>query len=122
MPLLLINGRFNCPPVLLPVFAYGATGAGTTYTTLGSEESPGIGYLTVTELYKRTEASEEEESCEVLVSCQEVTPGPALAPPAALSLRSGAAADPAVPRLGYLLRRVSPGQPQPGRRLTRPVQ
>ncbi|XP_050571433.1 kinesin-like protein KIF18B isoform X2 [Cygnus atratus] len=55
-----------------PVFAYGATGAGKTYTMLGSEQSPGIMYLTMVELYKRIEARKDEKSCEVLVSYQEV--------------------------------------------------
>ncbi|NXV79173.1 KI18B protein, partial [Atlantisia rogersi] len=61
-----LNG-YNCS-----VFAYGATGAGKTYTMLGSETSPGIMYLTMVELYKRIEARKEEQSCEVLVSYQEV--------------------------------------------------
>ncbi|NWI70228.1 KI18B protein, partial [Todus mexicanus] len=58
---------YNCS-----VFAYGATGAGKTYTMLGSEESPGIMYLTMVELYRKIEARKEEKSCEVLVSYQEV--------------------------------------------------
>ncbi|NXC41315.1 KI18B protein, partial [Penelope pileata] len=58
---------YNCS-----VFAYGATGAGKTYTMLGSEESPGIMYLTMAELYRRIEARRDEKSCEVLVSYQEV--------------------------------------------------
>ncbi|KAM6312136.1 kinesin-like protein KIF18B [Podargus strigoides] len=61
-----LNG-YNCS-----VFAYGATGAGKTYTMLGSEKSPGIMYLTVVELYKRIEARKAEKSCEVLISYQEV--------------------------------------------------
>ncbi|XP_074972833.1 kinesin-like protein KIF18B isoform X3 [Phalacrocorax aristotelis] len=61
-----LNG-YNCS-----VFAYGATGAGKTYTMLGSEKSPGIMYLTMVELYKRIEARKEKKSCEVLVSYQEV--------------------------------------------------
>ncbi|KFQ68586.1 Kinesin-like KIF18B, partial [Phaethon lepturus] len=61
-----LNG-YNCS-----VFAYGATGAGKTYTMLGSETNPGIMYLTMVELYKRIEARKEEKSCEVLVSYQEV--------------------------------------------------
>ncbi|XP_027638921.2 kinesin-like protein KIF18B [Falco peregrinus] len=60
------------PPFLLTAFAYGATGAGKTYTMLGSEKSPGIMYLTMVELYKRIEARKEEKICEVLVSYQEV--------------------------------------------------
>ncbi|KFV86614.1 Kinesin-like KIF18B, partial [Struthio camelus australis] len=61
-----LNG-YNCS-----VFAYGATGAGKTYTMLGSEKSPGIMYLTMVELYKRIEARKDEKSCEVLISYQEV--------------------------------------------------
>ncbi|NXT25422.1 KI18B protein, partial [Syrrhaptes paradoxus] len=61
-----LNG-YNCS-----VFAYGATGAGKTYTMLGSEKSPGIMYLTMVELYMRIEARKEEKSCQVLVSYQEV--------------------------------------------------
>ncbi|NWQ86625.1 KI18B protein, partial [Burhinus bistriatus] len=61
-----LNG-YNCS-----VFAYGATGAGKTYTMLGSEKNPGIMYLTMVELYKRIEARKEEKSCKVLVSYQEV--------------------------------------------------
>lgn len=66
------------------MFAYGATGAGKTYTMLGSEESPGIMYLTMVELYRKIEARKEEKSCEVLVSYQEVmlrpSPGPSSHP------------------------------------------
>ncbi|NXD72068.1 KI18B protein, partial [Eolophus roseicapillus] len=58
---------YNCS-----VFAYGATGAGKTYTMLGSERSPGIMYFTMVELYKRIEARKQEKSCGVLVSYQEV--------------------------------------------------
>ncbi|NXP04567.1 KI18B protein, partial [Thinocorus orbignyianus] len=61
-----LNG-YNCS-----VFAYGATGAGKTYTMLGSEKNPGIMYLTMVELYRRIEARKEQKSCEVLVSYQEV--------------------------------------------------
>ncbi|NXY78369.1 KI18B protein, partial [Glareola pratincola] len=61
-----LNG-YNCS-----VFAYGATGAGKTYTMLGSEKNPGIMYFTMEELYKRIKAKKEEKSCEVLVSYQEV--------------------------------------------------
>lgn len=71
MLLPLINNCFNPPPFLLPVFAYGATGAGKTYTMVGSESSPGIMYLTMVGLYEKIEARK-EKSCEVLVSYQEV--------------------------------------------------
>lgn len=67
------------------MFAYGATGAGKTYTMLGSEQSPGIMYLTMAELYRRIEARRDEKSCEVLVSYQEVCVFP---------MCFGAAADP----------------------------
>lgn len=118
MLLPLINHRFNHLPFLLPVFAYGATGAGKTYTMLGSEESPGIMYLTMVELYKRIEARREEKSCEVLVSYQEVHCGRATSPPAlrSPSLGFGVDLDPVVPCLGYLLCcqlcPVSSGQPE----------
>ncbi|XP_051496052.1 LOW QUALITY PROTEIN: kinesin-like protein KIF18B [Apus apus] len=62
-----VLGGYNCS-----VFAYGATGAGKTYTMLGSEQSPGIMYLSMVELYKRLEARKGEKSCQVLVSYQEV--------------------------------------------------
>ncbi|KAL7976940.1 hypothetical protein Chor_008889 [Crotalus horridus] len=54
------------------VFAYGATGAGKTYTMLGSEKEPGIMYLTIKELYKKIEVKKEEKLCEVFISYQEV--------------------------------------------------
>lgn len=38
---------YNCS-----VFAYGATGAGKTFTMLGTPEQPGIAYLTIVELLK----------------------------------------------------------------------
>jgi len=34
------------------VFAYGATGAGKTYTMLGTHDNPGIMFLTLKELYE----------------------------------------------------------------------
>lgn len=71
------------------MFAYGATGAGKTYTMLGSEQSPGIMYLTMAELYRRIEARRDEKSCEVLVSYQEVRVSPVC---------FGAAADPIAPQ------------------------
>ncbi|XP_064015719.1 kinesin-like protein KIF18B isoform X3 [Pogoniulus pusillus] len=57
---------YNCS-----VFAYGATGAGKSFTMMGSEQSPGIIYLAMVELYKQLEARK-EKSYEVLVSYQEV--------------------------------------------------
>ncbi|XP_015670124.1 kinesin-like protein KIF18B [Protobothrops mucrosquamatus] len=66
----ILNGvlsGYNCS-----VFAYGATGAGKTYTMLGSEKEPGIMYLTMKELYKKIEVKKEEKLCEVFISYQEV--------------------------------------------------
>lgn len=37
------------------VFAYGATGAGKTYTMLGTEDQPGIMMLSIEELFKSIE-------------------------------------------------------------------
>ncbi|KAK9396809.1 kinesin-like KIF18B [Crotalus adamanteus] len=54
------------------VFAYGATGAGKTYTMLGLEKEPGIMYLTMKELYKKIEVKKEEKLCELFISYQEV--------------------------------------------------
>ena len=54
------------------VFAYGATGAGKTYTMLGNMENPGVTFLTMMELYKRINEVREEKSCEVAVSYCEV--------------------------------------------------
>ena len=43
------------------VFAYGATGAGKTYTMLGTEENPGIMSLTMNELFERIKSYPERE-------------------------------------------------------------
>lgn len=39
------------------MFAYGATGAGKTFTMLGTAEQPGIAYLTIVELLEFIEKS-----------------------------------------------------------------
>ncbi|ROT71207.1 putative kinesin-like protein KIF18A-like, partial [Penaeus vannamei] len=62
----LLNG-YNCS-----VFAYGATGAGKTFTMLGKPDSPGITFLTLMELYRRIEEIKEEKTCEVGISYLEV--------------------------------------------------
>lgn len=62
-----LNG-YNCS-----IFAYGATGAGKTYTMLGSNNSPGIIFLCMMELYQRIEESKKDKSFEVAVSYIEVT-------------------------------------------------
>ena len=43
------------------VFAYGATGAGKTYTMLGNEENPGIMSLTLNELFDKIKSYPERE-------------------------------------------------------------
>ncbi|XP_037802306.1 uncharacterized protein LOC119596972 isoform X2 [Penaeus monodon] len=62
----LLNG-YNCS-----VFAYGATGAGKTFTMLGKPDCPGITFLTLMELYRRIEEIKEEKTCEVGISYLEV--------------------------------------------------
>ncbi|KAH8030654.1 hypothetical protein HPB51_010588 [Rhipicephalus microplus] len=55
------------------VFAYGATGAGKTFTMLGSEECPGVVSLTASELYRRVDKLRSEgQSCDVAVAYLEV--------------------------------------------------
>ena len=54
------------------VFAYGATGAGKTYTMLGGPDNPGVTFLTMMELYKRIHLLREEKNCTVSVSYLEV--------------------------------------------------
>ena len=65
------NDIFNCTTKFLiegvtngfnaTVFAYGATGAGKTYTMLGTEENPGIMSLTLNELFERIKSYPERE-------------------------------------------------------------
>lgn len=59
--------------ILIPVFAYGATGSGKTYTMLGSAGNPGITFLTVMELYRRINEMSEEYETEIHVSYVEVS-------------------------------------------------
>ncbi|XP_077994316.1 kinesin-like protein KIF18A [Glandiceps talaboti] len=61
-----LNG-YNCS-----VFAYGATGAGKTFTMLGSPNSPGVIFNTMVELYRRIEDIRDEKTCDVAVSYLEV--------------------------------------------------
>lgn len=58
---------YNCS-----VFVYGATGAGKTFTMLGSDDNPGITFRTVSALYDRIEELKDELSCEVAVSYLEI--------------------------------------------------
>jgi kinesin family protein 18/19 len=55
------------------VFAYGATGAGKTFTMLGSKTSPGITYLTIMELYRQMDTLTSEREFELAVSHLEVS-------------------------------------------------
>lgn len=68
MPLIdqLMNG-YNCS-----VFVYGATGAGKTYTMVGSPETPGITYLTMQKLFQRLGELESERKFEIGISYLEV--------------------------------------------------
>jgi kinesin family protein 18/19 len=54
------------------VFAYGATGAGKTYTMLGTEDSPGIMMLSIEELFKSIESYTAERDYMLKVSYVEV--------------------------------------------------
>ena len=49
------------------VFAYGATGAGKTYTMLGSSEEPGVTFRTVKELFDVIDSKQDELNCDVKV-------------------------------------------------------
>ena len=42
------------------VFAYGATGAGKTYTMLGTQREPGIMALTLTDLFRKIKEGQED--------------------------------------------------------------
>ncbi|MFT7806870.1 kinesin-like protein KIF18A-like [Arapaima gigas] len=61
-----LNG-YNCT-----VFAYGATGAGKTHTMLGTDQDPGIMYLTMTELFRRIDQVRDEKVFDVAFSYLEV--------------------------------------------------
>lgn len=58
---------FNCS-----TFVYGATGAGKTFTMLGSAENPGITYLTMRELFDQIETQSEERHFDIAISYLEV--------------------------------------------------
>ncbi|CAH1257505.1 KIF18A [Branchiostoma lanceolatum] len=61
-----LNG-YNCS-----VFAYGATGAGKTFTMLGAPQNPGVIFLTMMDLYQRIDQMQSEKICDVAVSYLEV--------------------------------------------------
>jgi len=54
------------------VFAYGATGAGKTYTMLGTLESPGITFSAVMALFSQIDDSKNDRVYDVTVSYLEV--------------------------------------------------
>lgn len=60
------------PPPHFAVFAYGATGAGKTHTMLGSQDDPGVMYLTMKELYTRMDQMKDEKVFELAFSYLEV--------------------------------------------------
>lgn len=58
---------YNCS-----VFAYGATGAGKTFTMIGNSEHPGITYLTMEHLFYTINSFEKEREFDIAVSYIEV--------------------------------------------------
>ncbi|XP_068630333.1 kinesin-like protein KIF18A [Battus philenor] len=58
---------YNCS-----VFAYGATGAGKTFTMIGNEEHPGITYLTMEHLFNTINSFEKDREFDIGVSYIEV--------------------------------------------------
>ncbi|XP_071955031.1 kinesin-like protein KIF18A isoform X2 [Antedon mediterranea] len=81
----LMNG-YNCS-----VFAYGATGAGKTFTMLGNGTNcPGVIFLTMMELYNRIQQVQAEKVCDIAVSYLEIyneTIRDLLVPSGALAVR-----------------------------------
>jgi len=58
--------------VTLTVFAYGATGAGKTYTMLGTPQSPGVTFSAVMALFSKIDDNKSERIYDVSVSYLEV--------------------------------------------------
>lgn len=54
------------------VFAYGATGAGKTYTMLGTEENYGLMGLTFIELFRKLEEQKKTKEFKILMSYLEI--------------------------------------------------
>lgn len=61
-----LNG-YNCA-----CFAYGATGAGKTYTMVGTQNSPGVMVLTLQELFSAMKATQDDKKYSVHISYLEV--------------------------------------------------
>mmetsp|Transcript_27435 Transcript_27435/g.20590 ORF Transcript_27435/g.20590 Transcript_27435/m.20590 type:complete len:131 (+) Transcript_27435:317-709(+) len=68
--------KFLCDGVLngynATVFAYGSTGAGKTYTMLGTEDNPGIMFQTLKELFMRMKEFTLDRSYNIRVSFLEI--------------------------------------------------
>lgn len=54
------------------MFAYGATGAGKTFSMLGSPQTPGVIFLSMMDLYNIKESEKDERKIDVSVSYLEV--------------------------------------------------
>lgn len=54
------------------MFAYGATGAGKTFTMLGNEYNYGITFLTMKDLYEKVKEQQGSKQFEIYVSYLEV--------------------------------------------------
>jgi len=92
------------------VFAYGATGAGKTFTMLGCEGSPGITFMTMKEVFNRMESCAEEKSCEIAISYLEIyneTVHDLLTPSGVLNIREDGKAGVNIPGLSL----HKPGSP-----------
>jgi kinesin family protein 18/19 len=62
----LLNG-YNCT-----CFAYGATGAGKTFTMIGNKDSPGVMVLTMKELFAAMNNTKDEKQYDVSISYLEI--------------------------------------------------
>ncbi len=60
------------------VFAYGATGAGKTFTMLGSETQPGVNVLMMQDIWQRMDSSDDSMEFKVSLSYLEVYASPGL--------------------------------------------
>jgi len=55
------------------VFAYGATGAGKTFSMLGSPKTPGVIFLSMMDLYNIKESEQDDKHIDIAVSYLEVS-------------------------------------------------
>lgn len=54
------------------VFAYGATGAGKTYTMIGAQDNPGLMFLTINELFAKVAETQSDNKYQIKVSFLEI--------------------------------------------------